>query len=67
MGFVPKVKVASFCISILFGIILYVIIPAIAVYLTSPRKEDNFISSLYFIIISLSTIGFGDYYPGERS
>ncbi|XP_026170884.1 potassium channel subfamily K member 1-like [Mastacembelus armatus] len=60
-----KSKVATIhatCLSI-FTALLVLIIPA-CIFL-SLEKEWNFLDSLYFCFISLSTIGLGDYVPGQ--
>ncbi|XP_071319794.1 potassium channel subfamily K member 1-like [Trachinotus anak] len=50
------------CLTILMTLLL-LIIPALI--FVSLEKDWNFLESLYFCFISLTTIGLGDYVPGE--
>lgn len=61
----PKSKLAAIhaaCLTILMALI-FLIIPAV-IFVTL-EKDWNFLESLYFCFISLTTIGLGDYVPGE--
>lgn len=50
------------CLTIIF-ILLFLIIPAWI--FVSLENDWDFLESLYFCFISLTTIGLGDYVPGE--
>ncbi|KAI3365154.1 hypothetical protein L3Q82_010245, partial [Scortum barcoo] len=61
----PKTKLATIhatCLTILMTL-LFLIIPA-WIFVTL-EKDWDFLESLYFCFISLTTIGLGDYVPGE--
>ncbi|XP_028838145.1 potassium channel subfamily K member 2 isoform X2 [Denticeps clupeoides] len=56
------VRVISALLSILLGLVLFVALP-IAVF---QRVENwSLIESAYFVVITLTTVGFGDYVPGD--
>lgn len=47
-----------------FGItILFVLVSALALYLNEPETFASFIDALYWATSSLTTIGYGDFYP----
>lgn len=51
------------CLTVLMALLL-VIFPALV--FTSVEEDWSFLESLYFCFISLTTIGLGDYVPGEN-
>ena len=62
-GLSRKIQLIIFFISFF---IIYLLIPAIGFYLVETKmlkQEWTFMDCLYFVIITLSTIGFGDYVP----
>ncbi|XP_034050671.1 potassium channel subfamily K member 1-like [Thalassophryne amazonica] len=62
---ISKSKLAAIhamCLTIIMAI-LFLLIPA-GIF-ASLEKDWNFLESLYFCFISLTTIGLGDYVPGE--
>ncbi|XP_054453097.1 potassium channel subfamily K member 4 [Anoplopoma fimbria] len=57
------VRVISAVLSILIGCLIFLAVPTIVFQ----RVEDwSFLESLYFVVITLTTVGFGDYVPGGR-
>ncbi|KAM7381434.1 hypothetical protein PAMA_012324 [Pampus argenteus] len=61
----PKSKLAAIhatCLSIVMTLLLLIIPAWIFISL---EKDWNYLESLYFCFISLTTIGLGDYVPGE--
>lgn len=50
------------CLTV-FTVLFFVLIPAWI--FTSLEKDWSFLESLYFCFISLTTVGLGDYVPGE--
>ncbi|XP_041846058.1 potassium channel subfamily K member 4 isoform X2 [Melanotaenia boesemani] len=55
------VRVISAVLSILIGCLIFLAVPTIVF-----QKVENwsFLESLYFVVITLTTVGFGDYVPG---
>ncbi|KAM7389875.1 hypothetical protein PAMP_023823 [Pampus punctatissimus] len=55
------VRVTSALLSILIGCLIFLAVPAVVF-----QKVENwsFLESLYFVVITLTTVGFGDYVPG---
>ncbi|KAF3693994.1 Potassium channel subfamily K member 10 [Channa argus] len=55
------VRVISAVLSILIGCLIFVTVPTIVFQ----KVEDwSFLESLYFVVITLTTVGFGDFVPG---
>ncbi len=44
-------------------IILYVLTAALVVYLIEPNTFESYLTSVYWVFTTLSTVGFGDYAP----
>uniref|UniRef100_A0A3Q1JYP6 Potassium channel domain-containing protein n=1 Tax=Anabas testudineus TaxID=64144 RepID=A0A3Q1JYP6_ANATE len=55
------VRVISAVLSILIGCLIFLAVPTVVF-----QKVENwsFLESLYFVVITLTTVGFGDYVPG---
>ncbi|KAM7417514.1 hypothetical protein PAMA_017245 [Pampus argenteus] len=55
------VRVTSALLSIVIGCLIFLAVPAVVF-----QKVENwsFLESLYFVVITLTTVGFGDYVPG---
>ncbi|KAK9518195.1 hypothetical protein VZT92_023507 [Zoarces viviparus] len=57
------VRVTSAVLSILIGCLIFLAVPTVVFQ----KVEDwTFLESLYFVVITLTTVGFGDYVPGGR-
>uniref|UniRef100_A0A3B5A6R3 Uncharacterized LOC103374332 n=1 Tax=Stegastes partitus TaxID=144197 RepID=A0A3B5A6R3_9TELE len=57
------VRVISAVLSILIGCLIFLAVPTVVFH----QVEDwSFLESLYFVVITLTTVGFGDYVPGGR-
>uniref|UniRef100_A0A3Q1BVQ3 Potassium channel domain-containing protein n=1 Tax=Amphiprion ocellaris TaxID=80972 RepID=A0A3Q1BVQ3_AMPOC len=55
------VRVISAVLSILIGCLIFLAVPTVVFH----QVEDwTFLESLYFVVITLTTVGFGDYVPG---
>ncbi len=57
-----KIRVISTVIFILFGCLLFVTLPAI---IFKHIEGWSALESIYFVVITLTTIGFGDFVAGE--
>uniref|UniRef100_A0A3B4G7Z5 Potassium channel subfamily K member 4-like n=1 Tax=Pundamilia nyererei TaxID=303518 RepID=A0A3B4G7Z5_9CICH len=57
------VRVTSAVLSILIGCLIFLAVPTVVF-----QKVENwkFLESLYFVVITLTTVGFGDYVPERR-
>ncbi|XP_020491406.2 uncharacterized protein kcnk4a isoform X1 [Labrus bergylta] len=56
------VRVISAVLSILVGCLIFLAVPTVVFQ----KVEDwTFLESLYFVVITLTTVGFGDYVPGD--
>lgn len=54
-------RVISAVLSILIGCLIFLAVPTVVFQ----KMEDwSFLESLYFVVITLTTVGFGDYVPG---
>ncbi|XP_078505907.1 potassium channel subfamily K member 2 isoform X1 [Lissotriton helveticus] len=59
-----KIRIISTVIFILFGCVLFVAIPSV---IFKNIEGWNTLDAIYFVVITLTTIGFGDYVAGEDS
>lgn len=57
------VRVISGVLSILIGCLIFLAVPTLVFH---EVEEWTFIESLYFVVITLTTVGFGDFVPGGR-
>lgn len=57
------VRVISAVLSILIGCLIFLAVPTVVF---QEVEEWSFIQSLYFVVITLTTVGFGDFVPGGR-
>lgn len=55
------VRVISAVLSILIGCLIFLAVPTVVFH---EVEEWTFIQSLYFVVITLTTVGFGDFVPG---
>ncbi|XP_033846870.1 potassium channel subfamily K member 2-like [Periophthalmus magnuspinnatus] len=58
-----KIRVISTLIFILFGCLLFVALPAV---IFKHIEGWSALESIYFVVITLTTIGFGDFVAGEK-
>ncbi|KAM7395411.1 hypothetical protein PAMA_006935 [Pampus argenteus] len=58
-----KIRVISTLVFILFGCLIFVALPAI---IFKHIEGWSTLESIYFVVITLSTIGFGDFVAGEK-
>ncbi|XP_045887082.1 potassium channel subfamily K member 4-like [Micropterus dolomieu] len=56
------VRVISAVLSILIGCLIFLAVPTVVF---QKVEEWSFLESLYFVVITLTTVGFGDYVPGD--
>nr|XP_039250586.1 potassium channel subfamily K member 16-like [Styela clava] len=61
------VKIASIAFTFIFGLFLYIAMPAILLTYVSNEEGWTFIECLYCVFVTLTTIGFGDYVPDPHS
>ncbi|XP_013863008.1 potassium channel subfamily K member 2b [Austrofundulus limnaeus] len=59
-----KIRVISTLLFILFGCLIFVALPAV---IFKYIEGWSTLESLYFVVITLTTIGFGDFVVGEKS
>lgn len=57
-----KIRVTSTVLFILFGCLLFVALPAL---IFQHIEGWSALESIYFVVITLTTIGFGDFVAGE--
>ncbi|XP_030000541.1 potassium channel subfamily K member 4 isoform X2 [Sphaeramia orbicularis] len=55
------VRVSSAVLSILIGCLIFLAVPTVVF---QKVERWSFLESLYFVVITLTTVGFGDYVPG---
>ncbi|KAM4621360.1 potassium channel subfamily K member 2 [Polymixia lowei] len=55
------VRVISAVLSILIGCLIFLAVPTVVF---QEVEEWSFLEALYFVVITLTTVGFGDYVPG---
>lgn len=55
------VRVISAVLSILLGCLVFLAVPTVVF---QKMESWSFLESLYFVVITLTTVGFGDYVPG---
>ncbi|XP_028446073.1 potassium channel subfamily K member 4 [Perca flavescens] len=55
------VRVISAVLSILIGCLIFLAVPTVVF---QKVEQWSFLESLYFVVITLTTVGFGDYVPG---
>ncbi|XP_013861263.1 potassium channel subfamily K member 10 [Austrofundulus limnaeus] len=56
------VRVISAVLSILIGCLIFLAVPTVVF---QKVEKWSFLESLYFVVITLTTVGFGDYVPGR--
>uniref|UniRef100_A0A3Q3A2H2 Potassium channel subfamily K member 10-like n=1 Tax=Kryptolebias marmoratus TaxID=37003 RepID=A0A3Q3A2H2_KRYMA len=56
------VRVISAVLSILIGCLIFLAVPTVVF---QKVEKWSFLESLYFVVITLTTVGFGDYVPGS--
>lgn len=59
-----KIRVISTLLFILFGCLIFVALPAV---IFKYIEDWSTLESVYFVVITLTTIGFGDFVVGEKS
>ena len=58
-----KIRVFSTVLFILFGCVIFVALPAV---IFKHIEGWSALESIYFVVITLTTIGFGDFVAGEK-
>uniref|UniRef100_A0A3Q2WQ40 Potassium channel, subfamily K, member 2b n=2 Tax=Haplochromini TaxID=319058 RepID=A0A3Q2WQ40_HAPBU len=58
-----KIRVISTLLFILFGCLIFVALPAV---IFKHIEDWSTLESIYFVVITLTTIGFGDFVAGEK-
>lgn len=58
-----KIRVFSTLLFILFGCLIFVALPAV---IFKHIEGWSTLESIYFVVITLTTIGFGDFVAGEK-
>ncbi|MEQ2245326.1 Potassium channel subfamily K member 2, partial [Ilyodon furcidens] len=58
-----KIRVISTLLFILFGCLIFVALPAV---IFKHIEGWSTLESIYFVVITLTTIGFGDFVAGEK-
>lgn len=58
-----KIRVFSTLLFILFGCLIFVALPAV---IFKHIEGWSTLDSIYFVVITLTTIGFGDFVAGEK-
>ncbi|MFF2445845.1 ion channel [Neobacillus sp. NPDC058068] len=43
--------------------ILYILMAALGIYLIEPKRFESYLTSIYWVLTALATVGFGDYTP----
>ncbi|KAJ3587547.1 hypothetical protein NHX12_011144 [Muraenolepis orangiensis] len=56
------VRVSSAVLSILIGCLIFLVVPTLVF---KEVESWTFLESLYFVVITLTTVGFGDFVPGS--
>ncbi|CAL8328100.1 unnamed protein product [Gadus morhua 'NCC'] len=56
------VRVSSAVISILIGCLIFLVVPTLVF---QEVERWTFLESIYFVVITLTTVGFGDFVPGS--
>ncbi|WP_253701180.1 potassium channel family protein [Bacillus sp. FJAT-29814] len=44
-------------------VLLYILLAALGIYLLEPKTFQSYITSIYWVLTTLATVGFGDYTP----
>ncbi|KAJ0049876.1 hypothetical protein NL108_005170, partial [Boleophthalmus pectinirostris] len=57
------VRVISAILSILIGCLIFLAVPTVVFHKV---EKWSFVESLYFVVITLTTVGFGDFVPGIK-
>lgn len=57
------VRVMSAVLSILIGCLIFLAVPTVVF---QKVEKWSFLESLYFVVITLTTVGFGDFVPGAN-
>ena len=55
------VRVSSAVLSILIGCLIFLVVPTLVF---QEVERWTFLESIYFVVITLTTVGFGDFVPG---
>nr|XP_018666947.1 potassium channel subfamily K member 2-like isoform X2 [Ciona intestinalis] len=66
-GSSPRTKYIGVLVTFLLGLILYVVMPTMLLRFVGNEENWDFLDCLYCVIITLTTIGFGDYVPDPSS
>jgi voltage-gated potassium channel len=44
-------------------VLLYILLAALGIYLIEPKTFESYLTSIYWVITAIATVGFGDYAP----
>nr|CAB3258040.1 potassium channel subfamily K member 16-like [Phallusia mammillata] len=64
---IPKAKTWSIAVTTLIGVVIYIVLPSLLLTFVGNEEGWTFVQCLYCVIVTLTTIGFGDLVPDPSS